>query len=680
MGRRRKYGRNKSSSTSYSKEKKGLTRKDEKLLLQYLNEYRIKASNYCLIHSDDISSSITSDEDGDKPLVIGGCTFPLLNEESVSKPYLELPKELSSKQRRTIHEFCVYADLFHLGIDGKAGSNERFVAISIYSDGLEYALSDEQKEGPTSLLFLKHKPWVYRGQKERIHAIIKRNEDEIYKLIDQPSICLRDGIDSLDLELLRDDDLSSISVPQHNDGKCLLVDSQAKMLECIQELEDANLTEIAFDLECYNKSKFMQMTCLLQLATSNGKEYVIDTLAPGVWEAVGGLAPLFANPKIVKIGHSIAGLDVKCLERDFGIFIVNAFDTFEAANCLHLKFKGLAKVCEHYGLPSCDIYQQLKEKYQNADWSLRPLDDSMVLYGRYDCCCLILLRRLMIRDLVKQEQSISFIETDRDSIPLSTLFEKLEDDYHDSFDHSKEESVYGTPTNQSTNADNEVTESFEDALMERVDSVESNMGGKSVLDAKALRMKLDLMHVLSRSQESCLKLWRYIEESHLKNTEFQSMIERVKNGELEEWTAAQLACYTKLAKWREELAVQFESMPGFICSLGFLAFVAFKRPRNYHALRRITYFVPDILREERSGDNIYLKQLFQIVIRSCEADGMCHDLKARIHDEDIPCFGRKKGKISTPPHTPTWFSSSVVTGLVGTFVIMAIVVGRQKAR
>lgn len=76
------------------------------------------------------------------------------------------------------------------------------------------------------------------------------------------------------------------------------------------------------------------MTCLVQLALNNGKEYVIDSLAPGVWESVGGLAPLFANPDIVKVGHAIGGLDVRCLHRDFGIFVVNAFDTYEAAKCL----------------------------------------------------------------------------------------------------------------------------------------------------------------------------------------------------------------------------------------------------------------------------------------------------------------------------------------------------------
>ena len=94
------------------------------------------------------------------------------------------------------------------------------------------------------------------------------------------------------------------------------------------------------------------MTCLIQLATNHGKEYVIDPLANDVWDCIHGLAPIFANPNIVKIGHSIGGLDVRCLHRDFGIFIVNAFDTYEAAQVLKLPSKGLAKVCQYYGMSS----------------------------------------------------------------------------------------------------------------------------------------------------------------------------------------------------------------------------------------------------------------------------------------------------------------------------------------
>lgn len=41
------------------------------------------------------------------PRRIGGVDFPALTEEVLQRPFLELPKSLTSKQRRIIHEACV---------------------------------------------------------------------------------------------------------------------------------------------------------------------------------------------------------------------------------------------------------------------------------------------------------------------------------------------------------------------------------------------------------------------------------------------------------------------------------------------------------------------------------------------------------------------------------------------
>jgi exosome complex exonuclease RRP6 len=163
----------------------------------------------------------------------------------------------------------------------------------------------------------------------------------------------------------------------------MLVDTAAKMKQCIYELEAAQPFEIAFDVESFNVSKHTQLTCLLQIASDAGKEYVIDTLAPGVWEEVHGLAPLLADPAIVKIGHSIAGLDVRSLHRDFGCFLINTFDTYEAARLLELPHHGLAAVCAHYRFPedSATTYATLKEEYQRCDWRVRPLTEPMIRYA-----------------------------------------------------------------------------------------------------------------------------------------------------------------------------------------------------------------------------------------------------------------------------------------------------------
>ena len=69
-----------------------------------------------------------------------------------------------------------------------------------------------------------------------------------------------------------------------------------------------------------------------------------------MWSGVkAALEPVFSDPAVVKIGHGIS-YDVRALHRDFGVAIVNAFDTHEAAKVLNLQRTGLAHVCEFYGL------------------------------------------------------------------------------------------------------------------------------------------------------------------------------------------------------------------------------------------------------------------------------------------------------------------------------------------
>ena len=143
------------------------------------------------------------------------------------------------------------------------------------------------------------------------------------------------------------------------------------------------------------------LTCLIQLSTPV-RCYVIDVLSsPAIWSAVGSvLTPIFGDSNIVKIGHGIS-YDVRALHRDFGVAIVNAFDTHEAAKSLSLPKTGLAHLCEYYGLSESQEYKRLKEMYQVGDWKLRPLKAEQVLYGAMDVWYLILLRRLMIRDVTR---------------------------------------------------------------------------------------------------------------------------------------------------------------------------------------------------------------------------------------------------------------------------------------
>lgn len=241
MGRRKWYknrhnGKKKNGlsneARSNSNANETFSAKDRKLLIQYLNEYyerctdlqrgsffRTRRSRKLLI-SDSVD-----------PLVIGGCTFPTLDEVALRQPYLALPL-LNAKQRKMIHHLCVYANLYHVGV--KLTPIESFVAVSIFRDGLDYAV--QESEVAPKVKFLDLKPWLHRlGDSAK--AATKVGHDAIYNLIDQPGDSLRDGIDELDFEELKDVTLENTDPPQFEDENWTLIDSPEKMREGIQEME-----------------------------------------------------------------------------------------------------------------------------------------------------------------------------------------------------------------------------------------------------------------------------------------------------------------------------------------------------------------------------------------------------------------------------------------------------------
>lgn len=66
-----------------------------------------------------------------------------------------------------------------------------------------------------------------------------------------------------------------------------------------------------------------------------------------------------------------ADRDVLWLQRDFGIYVVNMFDTGQAARQLSLASFGLGYLLEHF----CGVHTD--KRYQLADWRLRPLPEEM---------------------------------------------------------------------------------------------------------------------------------------------------------------------------------------------------------------------------------------------------------------------------------------------------------------
>ncbi|KAI8599802.1 ribonuclease H-like domain-containing protein, partial [Dissophora ornata] len=150
------------------------------------------------------------------------------------------------------------------------------------------------------------------------------------------------------------------------------VDTEDALKDMCRTLEMQR--EIAVDLEHHDYRSFQGFVCLMQISTRD-QDYVIDTL-----ELRGSLHLLnqsFTDPNIVKALHG-AESDIIWLQRDFGVYIVNLFDTYHASKLLEFGSHSLAHLLKLYADYDAD------KRWQRADWRIRPLPKDMLTYARSD--------------------------------------------------------------------------------------------------------------------------------------------------------------------------------------------------------------------------------------------------------------------------------------------------------
>lgn len=149
------------------------------------------------------------------------------------------------------------------------------------------------------------------------------------------------------------------------------VDTEESLRQMVQAL--LAVEEIAVDLEHHDFYSFLGFTCLMQISTRTA-DYIVDCLK--LREEMKLLAPVFLNPRILKVFHG-AREDIRWLQKDFSLYLVNFFDTGIALQTLHMPYS-LAFAVDHF----CQV--KLEKKYQTADWRVRPLPAEMVHYARQD--------------------------------------------------------------------------------------------------------------------------------------------------------------------------------------------------------------------------------------------------------------------------------------------------------
>ncbi|XP_023555336.1 exosome component 10 isoform X2 [Octodon degus] len=153
---------------------------------------------------------------------------------------------------------------------------------------------------------------------------------------------------------------------------CHFVSSLNELVELNEKL--LNCEEFAVDLEHHSYRSFLGLTCLMQISTRT-EDFVVDTLE--LRSDMYILNESLTNPAIVKVFHG-ADSDIEWLQKDFGLYVVNMFDTHQAARLLSLGRHSLDHLLRLY----CGV--ESNKQYQLADWRIRPLPEEMLRYAQDD--------------------------------------------------------------------------------------------------------------------------------------------------------------------------------------------------------------------------------------------------------------------------------------------------------
>jgi len=134
-------------------------------------------------------------------------------------------------------------------------------------------------------------------------------------------------------------------------------------LDELVELNEKLLTcqEFAVDLEHHSYRSFLGLTCLMQISTRT-EDFIVDTLE--LRSDMYILNESLTDPAIVKVFHG-ADSDIEWLQKDFGLYVVNMFDTHQAARLLNLGRHSLDHLLKLY----CSV--DSNKQYQLADWRIR---------------------------------------------------------------------------------------------------------------------------------------------------------------------------------------------------------------------------------------------------------------------------------------------------------------------
>ncbi|KAK8962625.1 hypothetical protein KSP40_PGU016614 [Platanthera guangdongensis] len=220
------------------------------------------------------------------------------------------------------------------------------------------------------------------------HVWLEMSEDESHLIHPLEKLSV---VDFVDRNIKEDEIIKPLSLER----------TPFKLVEGVKELKELasklrEVDEFAVDLEHNNYRSFLGLTCLMQISTRM-EDFIVDTFKLRVH--IGPyLREHFKDPLKKKVMHG-ADRDILWLQRDFGIYVCNLFDTGQASRLLQLERNSLEYLLHHF----CDV--EANKEYQNADWRIRPLPDEMIKYAREDTHYLLHIYDLMRCKLLSTSSS-----------------------------------------------------------------------------------------------------------------------------------------------------------------------------------------------------------------------------------------------------------------------------------
>jgi exosome complex exonuclease RRP6 len=115
-----------------------------------------------------------------------------------------------------------------------------------------------------------------------------------------------------------------------------------------------------------------------------------------LWFDMHRLGAVFANPAVVKVLHG-CDRDILWMQRDFGLYVLNCFDTHRAAKALNYPAVSLAHLLKVH----CNITAD--KKHQLSDWRVRPLTLEMEHYANEDTKYLLYIYDRLRQQLWKSQ-------------------------------------------------------------------------------------------------------------------------------------------------------------------------------------------------------------------------------------------------------------------------------------